>query len=64
LVAENFDAVSMVGLIDCQHTAFEMLLRDDDRPLLRDAGSRIVLRGMFIGCTMPASCRGRECTDR
>jgi len=63
-LAEYFDAVDMIGLIDRQHAAFEMLLRDGDRFLLRDAGGWIAVRGVFSGRAMFTGCRGCECADR
>lgn len=51
-LAEYFDAVGMIGQVDRQHAAFEMLLRDGNRFLLRDAGGRIVLRGVLSGRAM------------
>ena len=42
LIAEDFHAISMIGLINRQYPAFKMTLRDFDRFLFSDTGCWII----------------------
>lgn len=48
LVAEYFNSINIVIVIDCEHTAFEMVLCNRNRFLLGDASERVAASAIIV----------------
>ncbi len=60
LITEYFYSINIVIMIDCEHTAFKMLLRNRNRLLLSDISERAAASAIVVCSTAlpPGYCLG------